>query len=70
MGPMAVTRDGRLARLSSVIGVTLLLGLALGWALSTQRHSSASDGGAAETSSRAGENTSLPISSRIGLRDR
>ncbi len=63
MGPMAVTRDGRLARLSSVIGVTLLLGLALGWALSSQRHSSASDGGAAETSSSAGENTSLPISS-------
>lgn len=62
MRPMAVTRDGRLARLSSVLGVTLLLGLALGWALSAQRDPSASDGGA-RTSAGAGENTPLPISS-------
>jgi len=63
MGPMAVTRDGRLARLSSVLGVTLLLGLAMGWALAAQRDPSASKGGASGTSAGAGEATSLPISS-------
>ena len=60
---MAVTRDGRLARLSSVLGVTLLLGLAMGWALAAQRDPFASEGGAAGTSAGAGENASLPISS-------
>ena len=58
-----MTRDGRLARLSSVLGVTLLLGLAIGWALAAQRDPFASEGGAAGTSTGAGENASLPVSS-------
>ena len=60
---MAVTRDGRLARLSSVLGVTLLLGLAMGWALAAQRDPFASEGGAAGTSAGDGEDTSLLVSS-------
>jgi serine protease Do len=62
---MAVTRDGRLARLSSVLGVTLLLGLAVGWVLAVQRDPYASRADAAGTSADAadaGENT-LPVSS-------
>jgi serine protease Do len=60
---MAVTRDGRLARLSSVLGVTLLFGLAMGWALAAQREPAASVGGEAVTSAVPGEDTSLPVSS-------
>ena len=62
---MAVNRDGRLARLSSVLGATLLLGLAMGWVLAAQRDPYASEGGAAGTSADAadaGENA-LPVSS-------
>ena len=59
MGLMAATRDGRLARLSSVLGVTLLLGLAIGWALAAQREPSASDGVESGTNAGLGETTSL-----------
>ncbi len=54
-------RDGRLARFSSVLGVTLLLGLAMGWALAAQREPSASEDGAPGTSAAAREDTSLPV---------
>jgi S1-C subfamily serine protease len=60
---MAATRDGRLARLSSVLGVTLLLGLAIGWALAAQREPSASEGVESATNADLGETTSLSVSS-------